>query len=102
MATLTETYEKPVQPDISYLPDPEKYALRTQHREKSERLRSIGLPNGFPQRLVSSFVWEGKDLAGVYDAVYALSDQEATEVERALEHFKCMVNSCAFSKGDTS
>ena len=100
MATLTETYQKPAQPDISYLPDPEKYALRTQHRVKNERLGLIGLPNGFPQRLVSSFVWEGKDLAGVYDAVYALSDQEVTEVERALQYFKCIMNSCAFSNGD--
>ena len=95
MATLTETYQNPTQPDISYLPNPEKYALRTQHRVKNENLRLIGLPTGFPQKLVSSFVWEGKDLAREYDSVYALSEQEVIEVERALEHFKCMIYSCA-------
>ena len=98
MATLTETYQNPAQPDISYLPDPEKYALRTQHRVKDERLRLIGLPTGFPQRLVSSFVWEGKGLARAYDAVYTLSEQETIEVEHALEHFKCILYSCAFFK----
>ena len=79
----------PTQPDISYLPDPEKYTRRTQHRLKSEKLHLIGLPDGFPQRLISTFVWEGKDLAREYDSVYALSEQETVEIESALAHFKC-------------
>lgn len=93
MTTSTETYQKHIQPDIGYLPDPEKYALRTQHRVKNEKLHLTGLPVGFPQRLVSTFAWEGKDLAKGYDSVYALSEQEAAEVERALAHFKCTIPS---------
>ena len=94
MITLTETYQKfPAQPDISYLPDPEKYALRTQYRVKNEQVHLTGLPTEFPQKLVSTCAWEGKDLVNEDEYVYALSEQETAEVESALAHFKCMIDS---------
>ena len=92
MTTLTETYPIPVsQPDISYAPDPEKYALRTQRRKENDQLHLIGLPTGFPQKLVSSLVWEGQDFAKESDYVYALSERDVVEIESALEHFRCTV-----------
>lgn len=89
MTTSTETYQRHIQPDIGYLPDPEKYALRTPQRVKNEKLHLTGLPAGFPQKLVSTLAWEGKDLDEEYDSVYVLSDQEAAEIESALAHLKC-------------
>ena len=92
--TITQTYQAPpTQPDIGYTPDPDKYALRTQRRVKNEKLHLTGLPIGYPPKLVSTFVWEGEDLAREYDFVYALSEHEVAEVESALGHFKCMVHS---------
>ena len=100
MTTLTETYQTaPAQPDISYLPDPEKYALRTQYRVKNEKVHLRGLPTGFPQKLVSTFAWEGEDLANEYKYVYALSEQEIAEVESALAHFKCTMDSYVSFQG---
>ena len=94
MKTLTETYQiPPIQPDISYTPNPDKYALRTQRRVKNEKLHLTGLPVGFPPKLVSTFVWEGEELARQYDSVYALSEQEVAEVESAIGHFKCTFSS---------
>jgi len=82
------------QPDISYAPDWEKYLLRTKRRLESEeeKLHLKGLPAGFPRKLESSFVWEGKDLVeGKYQWVYELSEPEVDEIEKALRHFKCVV-----------
>ena len=99
MATLTETYQTPAaQPDISYAPDPDKYALRTQRRMETEKIQLTGLPTGFPQKLVSKFVWEGQDLAEDYDFVYALSEPQVAEVESALEYFKCTLKCHASSR----
>ncbi|KAL5340173.1 hypothetical protein BJX70DRAFT_407485 [Aspergillus crustosus] len=75
------------QPDIQYLPDPIKYAARTKRRQETESL-SKSLPDGFPQKLDSDLVWDGKDLAEVYDWNYHLTESDLEEVEKALQHFK--------------
>ena len=94
MTTLTEAYQNPLtQPDISYAPDPEKYALRTKRRVENEKLHLIGLPVGFPQKLNSTFVWDGKDFAKESDYIYELSEKDVVEIESALEHFKCTARS---------
>ena len=77
-----------VQPDISYAPDFEKYQARTKQRLASGNLNS-GLPEGFPRKLDSDLVWEGKDLEGAFQWVYELSEAEIQEIEDALKHFKC-------------
>lgn len=96
MATLVETYQtSPAQPGISYVPNPEQYARRTQHRMETESLHLVGLPTGFPQKLVSKMVWEGQDVTRDHDFVYTLSDAQVTEIESALGHFKSLAHSCA-------
>ncbi|MCJ1459017.1 hypothetical protein MMC28_009394 [Mycoblastus sanguinarius] len=99
MATLTETCQ--TQPDISYAPNPEKYALRTQHRVETEKLHLTGLPIGFPRKLVSTLVWEGQDLAREYNSVYALSKQQVAEVESALGLFKSLKRPLGYISQET-
>jgi hypothetical protein len=79
-----------VQPDISYAPDHDKYLARTRHRLRTEQLPGT-VPEGFPKKLVSDFVWEGNDLVGKYDWVYELSQAEVREIEDALKHFKSIL-----------
>lgn len=62
---------------------------------ETENGNLIGLPVGFPQKLVSAFVWEGQKLAGKYPSVYALSEPQVVEVQSALEHVDCTVQSRA-------
>jgi hypothetical protein len=75
------------QPDIGYAPNYEKYLARTKRRFESERLEK-SLPPGFPQKLNSDLVWEGKDIAETYDWVYELTPDEIEEIEQGLQHFK--------------
>ncbi|KAL4880297.1 hypothetical protein BJY04DRAFT_219293 [Aspergillus karnatakaensis] len=74
------------QPDIQYLPDPINYAARTKRRQENEVL-SKTLPDGFPQKLTSDLVWDGKNLAESYDWNYYLTEDDLNEVEDALKHF---------------
>lgn len=76
-------------PDISYAPDWEKYQARTKRRLESEKLDLVTLPEGFPKKLESSFVWEGEGLVETYQWVYELSKEQVEEIERGLVHFKC-------------
>lgn len=75
------------QPDISYAPDSEKFAARTRRRQETEQLEKV-LPAGFPEKLVSDLVWEGRDLVGKYDWTYQLNDEEVGEIEAALHYFQ--------------
>lgn len=74
------------QPDIDYIPDYEKYRARTKRRTETEQLKEI-LPPGFPPRLSSDLVWDGKDLCEVYNWNYQLTDEDLDEIEAALAHF---------------
>jgi hypothetical protein len=84
-----QTATAPKQPDISYTPNFDKYQARTNRLLASENLESIALPPGYPQKLESDLVWEGKGLAEKYDWTCSLNAEEIKEVEAALEHFKC-------------
>lgn len=87
--STTETITLPVQPDIQYHPEYEKYKARTLRRKETEVLEST-LPHGFPQKLESPLAWEGKDIEKRNDWIYHLSDSQLNEIDAALEHFKCM------------
>ena len=76
------------QPDIAYTPNLESYKARVQRRQETEKLEKT-LPSGFPQKLVSDLVWDGKDLAQTYDWNYVLTESDLKEVDNALQHFKC-------------
>lgn len=74
------------QPDIGYHPNYENYVARTKRRLETEEL-SRTLPPGFPQRLNSDLVWDGKDIEKNYNWVHELNSEELQEIHEALEHF---------------
>lgn len=75
-------------PDISYIPDREKWLKRTAKRLADDpTLLSTPLPEGFPQKLESPLVWEGKDYKDDSQWVYDLSPAELKEIDEAVHHF---------------
>ncbi|KAF9252151.1 hypothetical protein CBS147333_479 [Penicillium roqueforti] len=87
--SAVQTITVATQPDIQYHPDYEKYKERTRRRKETEDLQST-LPAGFPQKLISSLVWEGKDVEKRDDWVYQLSDDQLDELDAALKSFKSL------------
>lgn len=85
--SAVQTITVPAQPDIQYHPEYEKYKERTRRRKETETLQTT-LPAGFPQKLVSPLVWEGKDVEKRDDWVYQLSDNQLDEIDAALKSFK--------------
>lgn len=86
MSTV-ETITVPRQPDIQYHPEYEKYKERTRRRKETETLQTT-LPKGFPQKLVSPLVWEGKDVVKGENWIYHLKDAELDELDAALRSYK--------------
>lgn len=76
------------QPDIAYTPNFDSYQARVKRRQETEKLDK-SLPQGFPQKLVSDLVWDGRDLADKYDWNYVLAEADLKEIDDALKHFKC-------------
>ena len=79
------------QPDIDYAPNLEKFTARTRRRAEMEKLDKT-LPPGLPSHLESPLVWEGADIASIFNWVYELSSEEVDEIEAALAYFKCLSN----------
>lgn len=77
----------PAQPDIQYHPDFDKYKERTHRRKETETLQD-SVPVGFPQKLTSPLVWEGKDIEKRDDWIYHLSDAQLDEIDKGLQSFK--------------
>lgn len=79
----------PVQPDIGYHPDVEKYLARSKRRlAENPDLPNVALPPGFPQRVDGPIVWKGADWRGEEQWVYRLDGSELKEIDDALQHFK--------------
>ncbi|KAJ5806550.1 uncharacterized protein N7503_004152 [Penicillium pulvis] len=87
--SATETITRPSQPDIQYHPDWVKYQARSRQRKETESLQT-SLPAGFPQKLVSPLVWDGKDIEKRDDWIYQLSDVQLDEIDAALKSFKAL------------
>ncbi|CAL5868640.1 uncharacterized protein PFLUO_LOCUS2867 [Penicillium psychrofluorescens] len=87
--SAVQTITKPVQPEIQYHPNFEQYQARTRLRKETESLPT-SLPAGFPQKLVSPLVWEGKDVENRSDWIYQLSDAQLDEIDAALKSFKAL------------
>lgn len=85
--SVTVTTTQPVQPDIQYHPDYEKYQALTRRRKETESLQT-SLPKGFPEKLTSPLVWDGKDIEKNSDWVYKLSDEQLDEIDAGLKSFK--------------
>ena len=87
-ATNLSTENTRRQPDISYTPDRERWSTRIAQRlAEDPTLPSIPLPEGFPQKLESPLVWEGKDWENESQWVYNLSPAELKEIDEAVRHF---------------
>ncbi|KAJ5188438.1 Taurine catabolism dioxygenase TauD/TfdA [Penicillium cf. griseofulvum] len=87
--SAVQTITVPTQPDIQYHPEYEKYKERTRRRKETETLQST-VPAGFPQKLVSPLVWEGKEVEKRDDWIYQLSDDQLDELDTALKSFKAL------------
>lgn len=75
------------QPDIGYAPNRESYLARVKRRQETETLDKT-LPPGFPEKLVSELVWDGRELAKSYDWDYHLTEADLKELDDALKSFK--------------
>ena len=77
------------QPDISYHPDREKWQKRTAQRLSEEpNLTSVPLPKGFPNKVDSPLVWEGKDWKNEAQCVFTLTREHLQEIDDAVKHFR--------------
>ncbi|THC95330.1 hypothetical protein EYZ11_005190 [Aspergillus tanneri] len=88
------------QPDIQYHPDYAKYTARAQRRQETENLPTT-LPPGFPDKLSSPLVWEGKDIEKRDDWIYKLNDEQRQEIDAALQSFKSLNLSLGHVNQDT-
>ncbi|KAK5994101.1 Taurine hydroxylase-like protein SAT17 [Cladobotryum mycophilum] len=77
------------QPDIDYHPNYDTYLDRVKKRQETEKLER-SLPEGFPTKLESELVWDGRTLAETWDWNYVLDESDLAEVDAAVKHFKSL------------
>ncbi|KAJ5158403.1 Taurine catabolism dioxygenase TauD/TfdA [Penicillium coprophilum] len=87
--SAVQTITVPTQPDIQYHPEYEKYKERTRRRKETETLQST-VPAGFPEKLTSPLVWEGKEVEERDDWIYQLNKDQLDEIDAALKSFKAL------------
>lgn len=93
--SAVETITRPTQPDIEYHPDFAKYQERKRLRLEAGNLET-SVPPGFPSKLVSPLVWEGKDVEKRGDWAYKLNDTQLDEIDAALHSYKSICFSHLF------
>jgi hypothetical protein len=77
------------QPDIEYHPDRVKWQVRTARRlEADPTAPATALPDGFPNKLDSPLVWEGKDWKDEKEWMYELKASEIKEIDDAVKRFR--------------
>ncbi|KAF2489816.1 taurine catabolism dioxygenase TauD, TfdA family protein [Lophium mytilinum] len=84
------------QADIDWVPSFEKYQARASRRVKEGNLPTE-VPQGFPLSVEYAMRWTPEELRPS-QYIYNLSDEDVTEIDRALEHFKGL----GFTKDDIS
>jgi hypothetical protein len=86
------------QPDIAYHPSPEGWHARTARRlAENPLLLKTPLPEGFPAKVESPLVWEGKDFKNEAQWVYNLTESDLKEIDDAVKHFHGMRTFSFFS-----
>ncbi|TQV92598.1 hypothetical protein V2A60_009070 [Cordyceps javanica] len=90
-ATLNPTFAPgPVgQPDIAYAPNWDTYQARAKRHVEGGKLART-LPEGFPAKLQSDLVWDGATISDQYQWWYRLTENDITEINSALKHFKSL------------
>ncbi|KAF8629559.1 hypothetical protein AX15_003391 [Amanita polypyramis BW_CC] len=79
------------QPDIEYHPNEDKYKARTARRlAEDPALPNSSLPEGFPRKVESPLVWEGKDFKDEKEWVYELTPDHLKEIDDAIKHFRSL------------
>lgn len=77
-----------IQPDITYHPDRQQWQHRTERRlAEDPSLPLASLPDGFPKKLSSPLVWEGKDWQNEEQWVYNVTSTHLEEINAAVKHF---------------
>lgn len=80
---------EPKQPDISYHPDEAKWKARTARRlAEDPSLPNSPLPEGFPTRLESPLIWEGKEWTDASQWEFELTPEHLKEIDNAVNHFR--------------
>ncbi|KAF8346163.1 hypothetical protein F5887DRAFT_125135 [Amanita rubescens] len=75
-------------PQIEYHPNEEQYRARTARRlAENPSLTKSALPKGFPKKVESPLVWEGKDFKDESEWVYELTPDQLKEIDDAVKHF---------------
>lgn len=78
----------PPAPEITYHPNHDQWLARTTRRlAQDPGLLSTPLPDGFPTRLDSRLVWEGKDWQDEKQWVFELDVEQLKEIDDAVKHF---------------
>ena len=76
------------QPDITYHPNRQQWQHRTEGRlVEDPSLPLTPLPDGYPKKLSSPLVWEGKDWQNEEQWVYSLTPMHLEEIDAAVTHF---------------
>ncbi|TFK36380.1 hypothetical protein BDQ12DRAFT_609947 [Crucibulum laeve] len=91
MAPTSSTLAAPLQPDIEYHPNEEKWRVRTARRlAEDPLLPTTPLPRGFPQKLESPLVWKGSDWMDESQWVYELNESQLKEIDDAVKYFNAL------------
>ncbi|KAF4612243.1 hypothetical protein D9613_004589 [Agrocybe pediades] len=90
------------QPDIEYHPDEEKWRARTARRlAEDPSLPDQSLPEGFPKKLESPLIWEGKDWTDASQWEFELTKEHLKEVDDAVKHFNSLGKSFGYISTET-
>lgn len=74
-------------PDISWMPDLEKYLARSSATIRAGVLEKE-VPQGWPNFLDSPLAWTGNDFENEDAYIHHLTDEEMADIDKAMVHFK--------------
>lgn len=75
-------------PDIDWVPSFENFMARVGRLSKTQHVRTMALPPGFPERIEAPRAWAGQEFSEEKSYIYVLSEAEVKEIEEALDYFK--------------